>query len=878
MNTSKTNKHFFRKFIILILALSLVLSIFLLAGCENKPNDPDKDEDDDTTTEEEVVDKGYIKNGTFEFLYDTSTTSTNYPRNPKNWSYSASGSGDDKAPSKDTDVTQGVMDFSDELYSANKDKFIDGEQPSKATASDTDTKLLMIHNKNATAGSFTSTSISLPENSYVVISAKILTSVGDKDKGAHISIIDGFEENVIVRNINTNKEWKEYKFYVETSAINSKTIKLQLGLGYGDRLNSYGHVEGCAYFDNVKLEFISKADYKKANTDIKEFSANGITENDIIVDYAKEPMNVKYSFRKQDSNTTLNTDIDFEDSLVNEKVNFFAGANSQVAIVNANDEAYKDTLKVKDKDGNFLPLPFNANESDLMLMLKNDVRATSSAWIDDVIAIEQNSYYKLSFYVKTSEMISGTGLNVNFYRIVDGKKDYTDLPTFKTIDTTKANVDLLDEANDKVKTQNWQLYSVVVAGNGFDTTKLGVEFRLGTNTLDNDITNGNANNDAKGSAFINDIVIEKISNDEYSNFATGSKQEKIALSTLRESGINNGNFNTPNSNNFNFNEELYNKLISAKDFSVLPQGHKNIGGNGEITVPHASTDFSAGIVNMNAYGGLISNGLAEAGTSIFDASTSWGNPNAFMIWNKQPTSIGLVSSEFSLALNKVYKISVRVKATNDAKYSIYLVDNKTNEIVKDENDNALKFENIGATTSTSFDDVLELGNGWSEYTFFVRTKDIAKYYRMEIWNGTRDDSNSLSTGTIFIDNIKLIDFNADSFEDNKATYTATDYVNKDRILFADYIKKDIVEEEDEDEDTTAGAEDEKKPHVFNWTLFSVATSSAILIIAFVVVLIVRMNKKGYFAKKKTKTTQNYNSEIVENEESNEESTEENIEE
>ncbi len=184
----------------------------------------------------------------------------------------------------------GIIDYKN--YSETKDIadefYPDASSPEKlAYKSHRSDYLLMLNSDYYTRGGYTSSSISLSANSYYILGVWVKTEGGAeasvtinntskvfaaKTYDDHNSL-DGDYTGYV--NINTDGEWVEYRFYIETT-VSSASLQLELFLGdkyaEGNKITEDGKTttyprglsKGTVYFDDVSfISVASKDEFEK---------------------------------------------------------------------------------------------------------------------------------------------------------------------------------------------------------------------------------------------------------------------------------------------------------------------------------------------------------------------------------------------------------------------------------------------------------------------------------------------------------------------------------------------------------------------------------------------------------------------------------------
>lgn len=138
---------------------------------------------------------------------------------------------------------------------------------------------LVINNTRENQYTYTSSTMTLKEESYYKISVYVRTlklkgaTDDDEHIGANVELYLGSanesDNPFIFKTINTEGEWTQYTFYVQTldDDVTSVTIKLSLGNAVEDEDDDdiiYGLTRGYAFFDDVAVEKIDEEAFENA--------------------------------------------------------------------------------------------------------------------------------------------------------------------------------------------------------------------------------------------------------------------------------------------------------------------------------------------------------------------------------------------------------------------------------------------------------------------------------------------------------------------------------------------------------------------------------------------------------------------------------------
>jgi hypothetical protein len=822
-----------------------------------------------------------IKNGGFEETYETT-----YPKTPKTWSSLGDSFGGKSASLSDSKY--GVISTEETSFDENnQDKYGNIENPGTPGGDDdTDKNILMIYNQKPSAVKYKSQSISLPANSYALISLYVKTLdiiPGDANNsdfyGATINF-SGMDEPVYINGINTAQQWKKYEFFFEGSATSAKTLYIELGLGTGSDADSRGYTSGHVFFDQVKMEYINRAQYETAllGTGDKEaivelnggspvyssdtdrffyFDNNKYNTNAYYVnrintkDLTDNELRFAYSYKNRLNITDYGCNI--IDQPLEVQGDYYGGITPIVPngqIIDAKN--YQDNLEdfpfLTDELKNY---PFT--NTDVFVMSNNKygtqgyktpdftINPYEPAAVNDIYL--SYTYYRIGVWVKTSNFVTN-GLNVYLVKDVsDGEGGYIEelrlTSIFSDINTGKNNLseeDFEKDENLHNKWSNWKEYVFYVKASPYETVNVHLEFWLGPKN----VSGKQDYNLTKGYCLIGGITNQKLNSTEYSSASSGDTIKKNVDLQLSDKFTSAPNATIANCG-FNISSEtaIMQKPINPTSWTPYFGGYSKLLGNDVSTLPeyHGTNAVTAGIINRNyldAYreNGYIDNTVTSANIQTGD---NVGHPNYLMIRNRQTTSYGFVSSELTLSAKTNYVFSVYTRTYGDARAAIYLTDEdgKVIELSKDDNTTYANYEKQEA-------------NGWTKYTFYIKLGELSKKVKLELFNGTRDGSAAgNSIGYVLFDDAYMA----------TVTDTVFDGVEADNIT----VKKLSFEDETAPtESPTATPSPTQSPvpgttaAPFDWGLLSMLLLSVTLLFVLLMILIRKTKESRLFKRRRVK--------------------------
>jgi hypothetical protein len=733
------------------------------------------------------------------------------------------------------------------------------------------------------------------------------------EAGAYIGLVNTVNSaNVApfqIKNINTNGEWQQYSMLIQGSDYTTSKVKLVLGLGYGDSTNVEEYVEGYAFFDDITYEVMPATSTTTDSTLIPydHSSYSSLNECNILDDNDE----VKTSYERIVADASGSDLVNLSTTSVPDyavKLNFAMGviesnlfdsgttsysshsiglstdenATAPSSAVNENESKIytKADLKANSDFTDFMAkYPFSSTN---ILLLRAKVPSAYTATFTNngnSFEVAPNIHYTLSFWVKTSEIDSGSGAGIT---IIDkgnnqiAESEYLET-SFSAIDTTtiKADPDYYD---------GWTKYSFYIYNGSTEEYSRFFDFKL-TFGLTTQSTNPLSYN--SGYAAFTNFVYEEVSESIFDSVTDGTYLKKVSLNAgFSKSNTGIDTISPGDTYNADGTDKIKTQPVDPANYYGVTGGTSLTGtkdANGNYIYPESTknTDVVTGLINykyMNDYSGL---GLTELGGASIQP---------LIIKNNAATSYGYIGKAAkTLAANTLTELSVRVKVLGDAKAYIYLTSSLTDDDYKIltfdrpavgdyTTASKLLYQTVTKTSANTDDD------GWVYVTFYVKTGDTAVSYNLELWNGARNGKDNC-TGTVlydmlnietitdttnydfFLDKVNTEDVNNDNFL--KFTQQPTDSEDETKYeelvvyakdtenlrVFANYSTIDIAEEEEEEkeeeeEETTTTETD---PNV--WLMISSLIIALALIVTLVLVVIKKSKSK--IEKKKVYLTTRY---------------------
>lgn len=585
-------------------------------------------------------------------------------------------------------------------------------------AAEDETAVLMIHNERTSDGVLgtgqyytSSTTITLQAGTSARVSVWVRTNdlqhyySENEDAsvkgnaGAYIRInqtVGGTSlDPVYIENISTEGEWKEYTVYVRANSFASSTFTVVLGLGQGSTDNRLEYVNGYAFFDDVSCEVLTSAAFDEASasalcsidsTDTeKRFEGNTHTSVKIDLDadlgsaddlaIAQGPAAITQDPDGGKSNVVYNGSYPDDYAQTTTASALAAAADANAYLKNIYDADFAGAFPFANADGNM---------NVILLMSVSSAPYTAAS---ESYTLAAHTHMMISFWVKTSK-IGGTGASAT---LVDGE-NRTQITAFDS--TTVATVDIDEETKD---IYNGWVQCFFFVSNDTDSEK---EFYLEFSYGPTDVASAKQSAYDDGyAAFTNFEVLADV-NAKYIDYASsGTYAQKVSLTGAVD---NDSAFDTAG---VDTNRDIRNTLAPTANFTAVPNASKSIVTGGvDNTVPeglsfgllnakYAQTYRTSGTAWANALTDVADAG-SFADASLSEAELWWakifGDYNAdgsrassrvanqpLVVMNTSDSALnayGFLSDTMTVSANSYQRISMRVKLSEGATATIYLID------------------------------------------------------------------------------------------------------------------------------------------------------------------------------------------------------------
>ena len=575
---------------------------------------------------------------------------------------------------------------------------------------------------------------------YYKLSIRVASYICEGD-GGYIKLTQGSDDKSSkyqIKDISTNGEWTTCSFYIKSNEVRNRDFFIEFWLGDGGSNETGKLSRGYVFYDYITLDSINE----------EEFNLRPSSELVCTVDLTDGTENIiKTNFSNGDNkdNFAIASYIDDND---NEVVRDNIASYEFLSVNSWNETKYPDIAN-----------PLTPTDSASYICLINHKEPTISRLNytenNDKYPFEiiPNKIYRLALWVKTEKAASGTGLNINLIREVDGEQT-----TIQSISNFNSS--------EKGDANSYNGYTEIVfyiegsalvnidgsdpgTGKPADTVKIGLEILFGSGSK------YSSSLFAKGYAFITNANMQEIDYTEYSNVSTSDTVLKHSLYDGKSS-VTNGNFNTVDKTDAYFDGNG-NAIKSKDDTSMIPAKPLN------WTESAKNDKFTAGIINYNN-STLLTDFNLGAKSDIYNGYPyAAGAPNFMYIGANENITEGIsaygyslsTGNKLSLSANTYYKVTVWLK----------LYYGKASIVVKNSTDNKQTIYKIEQTDPgesnvefKAYDLYIEVGMSSASLTISVYLGDI------ESKNNTYTENDRL-----IFDSVQYITIDSDKFNSTEAT-------------------------------------------------------------------------------------------------------------
>lgn len=358
------------------------------------------------------------------------------------------------------------------------------------------------------------------------------------------------------------------------------------------------------------------------------------------------------------------------------------------------------------------PIP-DKNKDSKVLMINNKT-LTAYSYVSDNITLSKDKYYKLSLYVKTTNIENKKGTRGGAYITVTGN--------------AYANFDEIDTKGE------WKEYAVYFRSSTTNDYSIQLTLSLGTGNLDTGYM-------TKGYAYFDAIVLEDLTDvkEDQTAFTEADFNKLVVSPNLAKCDMRTID------KNFNY-------ISSMTSIPYTPSQLTGKGGSGSGTTASTGSSWvEKGIIDLsdvnNTYTFSALGSEPYTLTKVSDASIG---DRMLFIHNKNNTAYGYKDNlGLSIERNKYYEISVYVKTS-----------------IVDGNGATVRLVTSGNAVLSQVKSI-NTNNTWAKVTFYLEGNSYAdNIIHLEMWLGTGGSGDGDWTkGVAFFDDLSYDIIDA-------ATYTA----------------------------------------------------------------------------------------------------------
>lgn len=611
---------------------------------------------------------------------DISLTNGDFANNPNVTYIETSPSGWSKINS--SSATAGIINVNSNTFT-NSTYYLN-ENPGKSSTAIDDDKVLMINAKNADNSTpknqgYKSNTVELEKNSYYQVSVLAKTQ-GNAKASIYVNGLEDYSSlnQTKFERFTTNNYWNEYKFYIATEEAKSISLELWLGSNLANNTTSPDAV----FFDEVSLTKLSQ---------------------DVFVDTVSENINV-INYQGQNLVNINNANFETGDLTNWEKAKDSDDLGGYGRVMNISSKDVMESYGLE-----YLGTDLSKNNS-YGLVISNQNASAIGYKLSSPIALAWGDYIKVSANVKVSSNMNG-----NAYVVLKENNDVMDMLENLGIEdedyyTPAVNKIAINSNSSNKYANNYQTVTFYVKAHNLYNSSCSVELWLGYNDEETKET-------AIGTVVFDNLIIEKISADDYSRASTSSYISKVELKTTTSSeSFTNGEFNS-----------------FSKQEKELSYPHK--ADNWEITSSNEEQTVS-GVININndIYSNIKSH-IGNISNPNHITTSNNDTNNIMMLWNKDNQTQSMLSSSFTVADSKYYNLNFNYKTiattSNTNLLTVEVLDQDKNVIYID--------KNISSQT-------------WTNYSVLVKAEATTSTLYLKVSLGYGNDK---VTGYAFFDNVKL---------------------------------------------------------------------------------------------------------------------------
>lgn len=310
--------------------------------------------------------------------------------------------------------------------------------------------------------------------------------------------------------------WQTATFLVKTDRLEAVTFKLSLHLGhYGN-----GPAKGVVYYDNIRVTGYSADKFEQTFNNAKAANHNLTCVVDLSEPaHLSAPNIAPYSATKQISEDFNNETTKFK------QVQSFATPDNTHIMPFVRISNIPAVLNMKDSKSQFFGITKQENRGAMLL---SAVDAQVSLQYHEPIIINRQEIYMINFYAIASAD------SIGYFRIRDVRHETLAVPDWQRPNLYNSGfmpVKLQTSASSESH-NNWALNSVFLVGEAFEDTKVDFEFWVG----------GTEN--TTGIMLVDDFSISRVSMEYYEKHQSSNNVTTCDLDWLTPTAtVNNANFN-----------------------------------------------------------------------------------------------------------------------------------------------------------------------------------------------------------------------------------------------------------------------------------------------------------------------------------------------
>lgn len=623
------------------------------------------------------------------------------------------------------------------------------------------THVLMLHNYrsngNGTAAKYAASSITVQAGSAVMVSVWVKTygltyndnTPVDGNRGAYVEITNtvggSTQDPLVIKNIdteklnaaNTDNGWVQYTVYLKASSYAATTFTVNLGLGRTNNVSdsNYEYVQGYAFFDDLKYEVMTAAEYDTATaaSDIQNYALDIYSDGAMKIDsisssYKKFALDLDTFSNGMNTFTLSGVTVKETTQVKNGKTytldNYLGTADAALlrdggdatrsgvkSVSNILAEGAYDASVQKDfekaeslfgTDAQYLMLYSGAGAPYTATLANANVSAT------DLFTVAKDDAVMIRFWVKTSELGGGTGATVT---LVDSETE----TAIGSVDTTTLTAIDLKDDNGKQEDifDGWQQCYLYVSN---DTDLDKITFTLKFNFGPASIADTTLSSYRDGYAAFTGFEYSYLESEELSLASTGTYAVKVSLVG---SPINSDSTvvfdDAAYAGSTEGSAAIESGFANLRNYSGVYGNSKYVGGSELKTGVNEYAE--AGLLNKKYSANYRGDGdikgapawlqtVVSSYTTALDKDNWWNtvvgkdSTQPLFIVNslaEAVNSYGFVGAESSLSSSSYAQVNLRVKLSEGAKAYIYLIDASSDD------DTETKYtENLKYTSGVSY--------------------------------------------------------------------------------------------------------------------------------------------------------------------------------